>query len=112
MNSQPMPPLIIRDWQPADDIAAITQLLHAAYAGLAESGLRFLASHQDEAMTHRRLESGRAFIAAIDNRIVSTITLYGPDPNSRCEVYRRPGTFHLGQLAVHPDAQGLWIGAR
>jgi len=107
-----MHPLLIRDWQTDDDVAAVTELLHAAYAELAESGLRFLASHQDDMVTRDRLESGWAFVGITGTELISTITLYGPNPTSPCEVYRRPGTFRLGQLAVRPDFQGRWIGLK
>ncbi len=48
----------IRELADDDSVAAITALLHAAYGSLAANGFRYLASHQDDAMTLRRLLEG------------------------------------------------------
>lgn len=44
----------IRLLRESDSIPGITEMLHRAYAPLAEAGMRYLASHQDDTMTQER----------------------------------------------------------
>ena len=67
--------VVIRELLPEDSIPAITELLHEAYAPLAAKGFRYLATHQDDATTARRLQGGMSFVSEVDGRIVGTITL-------------------------------------
>lgn len=106
------PPIVIRDWQSTDNVAALTDLLHQAYGQLARAGFRYLATHQDEAMTRQRLQSGHPFVAILDERIVGTVTLYPPQADSPCVLYRQPGVFSFGQFGVRPDLQRGGIGRR
>lgn len=106
------PDVLIRDWAPSDDLAALTRLLHEAYAPLAAQGLRFLASHQDEAMTQERLSEGWSFILECDGIVTGTITLRGTDPENECKWYRRPGVYSISQFAVRPDRQRQGLGRR
>jgi GNAT superfamily N-acetyltransferase len=106
------PDVCYRAFQPDDDVDAITELLHTAYMPLAERGLRYHATWQDAATTLRRLTSGYPLIADLDGRIVGTVTLYGPWPDSPCEWYRRADVYHFGQFAVRPDLQRAGIGSR
>ena len=105
-----MADFLIRPYSPADSIPAITALLHEAYGSLARQGFRFLASHQDDAMTLSRLTRGDAFIAESAGQIIGTITVYPPWPDSPCDWYRQPHVFKLGQLAVAPPLQSQGIG--
>ncbi len=102
----------IREFRDGDSIAAITVLLHAAYSSLAASGFRYLASHQDEIVTLRRLQSGIPFVAESQGDIIGTVTLYRPSSSSVCEWYRHPTVYHFGQFAVHPDLQRQGIGSK
>lgn len=104
--------LCIRDFADSDSVPAITALLHAAYGSLAINGFRYLASHQDDAMTLHRLKSGIPFVAESGGAIIGTITLYRSSPNSLCEWYRQPTVYHFGQFAVRPDLQKQGIGSR
>jgi predicted N-acetyltransferase YhbS len=100
----------IRDLKPSDDVAALTRLLNEAYQPLAEAGLRFFASYQNEKQTRERLAAGQALVAELKGQIVGTITLSGPDRKSHCLYYRRAGVFCLGQFAVGARWQGRGIG--
>jgi predicted N-acetyltransferase YhbS len=102
----------IRAFRDDDDIPAITALLHAAYAPLAEMGLRYLASHQDDDMTIRRLKAGWAYVGELSGQIVATVTLRASEVDSPCEWYREPHVFTFGQFAVHPTLQRRGIGHR
>ncbi len=104
--------VVIRAYRSGDRVSDITAMLHESYAELARQGLKFLATHQDDATTLRRLADGHAFVAEDGGSIIGTITLYGPDPQSACEWYRRDGVYHFGQFAVRPDRQREGIGHR
>lgn len=95
-----------------DDLTAITDLLHRAYAPLKNQGMWFVASVQDVQTTRIRLEYGFPFVAVDDpdGAILGTITLYAPSPTQDCEWYRDT-LWHFGQFAVEPDQQGRGIGA-
>lgn len=106
----------IRELLPEDDLDALTDLLHRAYATLAERGLRYLATHQDVATTRRRIEGGEAYVAVADGEIVGTIVWYRhhagePDGSVvRRGYYARPGVAAFGQFGVEPELRGRGIG--
>ena len=100
----------IREYAPTDSLDEITELLHRAYASLAARGMRFVASHQGVATTKARIESGHCLIAAVDNKVVGTITFYTEPFASKCAYYNRAGTARFGQFAVEPSLQGSGLG--
>ena len=104
--------LTIRPYRQEDALPPITALLHAAYARLAEMGLRYTATHQSDEVTLKRLLRGFPFVAEIDGEIVATVTLYACDPESSCGWYRRPEVYSFGQFGVRPDEQGRGLGSR
>ncbi|MDB4377687.1 hypothetical protein N9Z33_01380 [Akkermansiaceae bacterium] len=63
--------ILVRKWQPGDDLSAITALLHRAYAELAEMGFRYTATWQDDEKTLQRLSRGMAFYQKRGFSIVS-----------------------------------------
>ncbi|MBK8037192.1 MAG: GNAT family N-acetyltransferase [Verrucomicrobiaceae bacterium] len=102
----------IRELQPDDSVAAITELLHTAYAPLAAMGFKYLATHQDEATTRQRLQSGMSFVAEMEGVIVGTVTLRAPKAESGCAWYLEPGVWSFGQFAVRPDLARNGLGTR
>ena len=104
--------ICIRELRPDDSVAAITGLLHAAYAPLAAMGFKYLATHQDEATTRQRLQSGISIVAEVDGAIVGTVTLRVPKTESRCAWYFQPGVWSFGQFAVWPDLQRNGLGQK
>ncbi len=110
MCTEPTNRFSIRSFADGDPVAPITSLLHAAYRPLAEKGFRYVATHQDDATTLRRLKSGRAFLAETNGEVVGTITLYAPSADSPVAWYRRPGVYRFGQFGVRPDLQHQGIG--
>ena len=102
--------LVIRDYRRSDSIPEITELLHEAYSELARMGFRYVATHQSEDVTARRLERGFPLIAEMDGRMVGTITLYPSRPDHPVEWYRRPDVCHFGQFGVRPNLQRQGIG--
>lgn len=106
--------IIIRPYRDDDPIPSITRLLHEAYAPLAAMGLRYTATHQDDATTLRRLTRGFPFVAELEGEIVATVTLYPTEsaPGACCRWYAEPGVFSFGQFAVRPDLQRQGLGAQ
>ena len=107
---------LIRRFEVSDSTSDLTQLLHRAYAQLAEMGMDYLAAYQDEAVTRRRLEGGECWVAELDGKIVGTILLHGPRPEQvgprhSPRWYGRPGVAWFCQFAVDPSVQGRGIGA-
>jgi len=109
-----MPPIHIRPHHPKDPLPQITAMLHRAYKPLAQQGMRYLASHQDQATTHDRLTNNAALalVAECNNHIIATITLYHHNPESTAPWYTRPDTMCFGQFAVDPAHQAIGLGAR
>lgn len=104
--------VIIRPLRETDSLAALTELLHRAYAPLAARGLRYLASHQDEATTRRRCGEGTCLVAELDGRIVGTVTLKSAQNTHGTPWYDRPDVVCFGQFAVDPQHQGSGIARR
>jgi predicted N-acetyltransferase YhbS len=101
----------IRPWHETDDLCALTALLHRAYKPLADAGMRFVASHQDNSMTRERIAQGRCFVAEVDSAVAGAIVYYPPGAKSGCDWYRRPGVAVFGQFAVEPTLQRRGLGS-
>jgi GNAT superfamily N-acetyltransferase len=95
-----------------DDLDAITDLLHAAYAPLAAAGMRYVASHQDAATTRQRIAKGETFVAVRDDVVVGIITLADAHATHGSPWYDRPDVASFGQFAVLPALQRQGIGSR
>lgn len=108
----PSAALLIRDYRSGDSIAEITRLLHDAYADLARAGFRYLATHQSDEVTERRLARGFPLVAEQGGRLVGTVTLYPPRPDHMVAWYRNPNVYYFGQFGVSPELQKQGIGLR
>lgn len=95
-----------------DDLVALTDLLHAAYAAHAANGLKYWATYQSVEDTATRLADGHGLVGTVSGQIVATITLRPPNPKSTVGLFRDPQTRSFGQFAVHPDHQGRGYGKR
>ncbi|MBD7918505.1 GNAT family N-acetyltransferase [Cellulomonas sp. Sa3CUA2] len=101
----------------AQDVPALTRLLHAAYADLAADGLNFTGASQDEATTARRsLRVGASWVL-VDRagELVGTVTASSPPGRgirSLTSLALEPDRVWLNQLAVHPDARGRGLATR
>jgi GNAT superfamily N-acetyltransferase len=93
-----------------DSVAELTELLHRAYQPLADAGMRFYASHQDEETTRDRASKGECWVAIIDQRIVGTIVMSRPKLLGKCPWYEREDVARFGQYAVEPALQRRGIG--
>jgi GNAT superfamily N-acetyltransferase len=102
----------IREWSRDDDISRITEVLHCAYAQLAELGFRYHATWQGDDVTFQRLSSGVSYLAIHEELIVGTITLRVPPNVSGCSWYDRGDVASFGQFGVDPAYQKCGIGSR
>ena len=101
----------IRLLAPSDSLAELTALLHEAYRALADRGMRFVASHQDEQMTARRISKGECYLAFHEGQLVGTVTLDHAALSRGCPWYERPEVTSFHQFAVRPWCQGHGIGS-
>lgn len=95
-----------------DDMRALTDLIHAAYAPHLESGLRYFGSYQTVEDTRKRFEGGSGFVSCIGNRYIATLIIRPPQPDSSVPLYRDEKVRILSQFCVHPEFQGRGIGRK
>jgi ribosomal protein S18 acetylase RimI-like enzyme len=100
------PDILIRPLESNDSLDELTELIRAAYQPHLTSGLRFVGTYQTSDITAKRFASGYGLVAIGDGRLVGTVLVRPPQPTSKAVLYRDPGTWSLGQLAVHPDFKG------
>jgi GNAT superfamily N-acetyltransferase len=104
-------PILYRFLQPTDDVTAITDLLHRAYAPLAAVGLHYVASHQSPEVTRRRMAKGDTVVAVAALRIIGVITLAAASATDGSPFYDRRDVAHFGQFAVEPAYQRTGVGS-
>lgn len=104
--------IVIRRFGPGDSITELTEFLHRAYKPLADMGLRFFATYQDDDATLRRVRAGDCYLAIQDGTLVGTVTFRDPGRSQGCPYYERGDVATFNQLAVDPDRRGEGIGRR
>lgn len=87
------------------DIPAMKVLLNSAYKELADMGLNYTATDQDEETTRQRVASGKAFVLELNDKIIATI-LY-----SRENHFTHKKTAYIGQFAVAPEFKKSGLGS-
>jgi GNAT superfamily N-acetyltransferase len=102
----------IRKWQNTDSISELTELLHRSYRPLADMGLIFLATHQTDTQTKRRIEKGDCFVIENEGKLIATVSIYPNNKSNECLQYRKEGTAYFGQFAVESHLQKNGIGSR
>jgi len=97
-----------------DSYEDVTRLLHAAYRGLAEMGLNYVAATQDAQTTRERAEAATVCLVARQaGRLAGTICYYAESPSADDPAwYRRRDVSFFGQFGVEPSLQGTGIGSR
>lgn len=100
----------VRPWTEADDVTALTALLHLAYSPLLVAGMTYLTGRQDDATTLRRIGGGRHCWVIDEPVLLATVTLSPPPLPHGCDWYERDDVASIGQVAVHPDWQGQGLG--
>ena len=101
----------IRTLAASDSLAALTHLLHRAYAPLAAAGLNYTAADQTPDVTAQRIERGECAVALAGDVLVGTITVEGPHSNAGCPWYRQPNVASAHQFAVDPTYQRGGFGS-
>ena len=102
----------IRRFKNTDDINELTFLLNNAYKKLSDKGFKYLASHQDAAMTKKRMDEGACFVVLLENKIIATITYYSPKNASGNEWYNQDFVASYGQFAVAGNFQSIGLGSK
>jgi GNAT superfamily N-acetyltransferase len=105
-------PIHYRLWRASDDHELLTDMLHEAYAVLADAGMHYLASHQNSSTTLRRLGRGTTILALEHSVPVGVITLSTLASTRGSPFYDRPDVASFGQFAVRPSHQARGIGSR
>ena len=103
-------PVLFRYLRDSDDLQALTELLHRAYAPLAAAGMRFVASFQDVEVTRQRVSGGETIVGIDAGRIIATITVKPPAATKGSAFYDQPDVAGVGQFAVAPGHQHRSIG--
>jgi len=102
--------MLIRLWDDGQSIAALTRLLHAAYAGLGAMGFNYTAVDQTEIVTRQRISRGDCLVALDGAELVGTVMLHAPGQSKGCACYERPDVATIGQFGVLPQRQGQGVG--
>ncbi|MFA5889865.1 MAG: GNAT family N-acetyltransferase [Actinomycetota bacterium] len=111
-TSQLPPGISLREWNAEEDsLVELTDLLHRSYAGLAEMGLRYVATYQDEETTARRIAGVECTLALLDNQMVGTVTFRPPGRSRGCPWYDHPDVASFGQFCVDPDLRRVGLGS-
>jgi GNAT superfamily N-acetyltransferase len=101
----------LRRFDPArDSYEALTAMLHRAFARLGAMHLNCTCVDQSVAVTQARATRGDCYVAVCDGQIAGTMTLYAPDRESPCELYRRDDMASMRQFGVEPAWQSRGIG--
>lgn len=107
----------IRALAARDSLAALTELLHRAYAPLAAKGLNLTAATQSPDATQQRTLEGQTHVAVNRGRLIGTITVSSPLDTVSGEwtdvlpLYRDRGTVHFHQFAIDPDWRGRRVAS-
>lgn len=113
-HSQPDPGVVVRRVVPADSFAAITALLHRAYAKQIAQGMKPLAGRQSEEVTRERATNSECWVATITEgdkeRIAGVILLDEHELATMPPLFRQPTVSHFAQFGVDPLVQGRGIG--
>jgi ribosomal protein S18 acetylase RimI-like enzyme len=91
-------------WATESDAPAITQLVRAAYKELADLGLNYTATYQDEDTTRQRMSKGQTLLLLKNDQIVGTITSREENAidSKRCA--------YLGQFGILPEYKQMGLG--
>ena len=87
------------------DVPDVRVLVNRAYQELADRGLYYTATYQDEATTRERLSKGRAFVLLHESKIIGT-ALFSVQNHF---THRQTG--YISQLAIAPEYKRLGLGS-
>ncbi len=85
-------------------IPELRKLINSAYKELADQGLNYSATYQDEEATRKRIQGGRAFILKFEALIIATILF------KKENLISGKNSAYLSQLAIDPALKRNGIG--
>jgi GNAT superfamily N-acetyltransferase len=85
-----------------DDVPALRRLVNAAYAELAEMGLNYTGTFQDEDITRERMQGNDVYVAFLGEDMIGTISLEVQEENQPI--------LYISQLGVHPQHKRKGLG--
>lgn len=86
------------------DIPQLRLLLNNSYKELADMGLNYTATYQDEQTTRERMQQGKAFVLEQENKIIATILYYVGNH------FTQKRSAYIGQFAVTPELKKSGLG--
>lgn len=87
------------------DVSQIRNLVNEAYKELADMGLNYTATDQDEATTRERMAKGRTFVLVQGKEIIGTILYYEENK------FTQKKSAYLGQFAISPKLKRQGLGS-
>jgi GNAT superfamily N-acetyltransferase len=103
--------IMIRKINPDDSISELTKVLNAAYRQLADMGLMYVATWQDDEITRKRIKDTVCWVATDGEKIIGTISYRESKLASGCDWYDQKGVASFGQFGILPDYQKHGIGS-
>jgi len=88
------------------DVPEIRKLVNSAYKELADMGLNYTATYQDEEETRNRISKGRCFILKTEFQIVATILF------TEHNYFTNLKSAYVGQFAVLPELKKSGLGTK
>jgi predicted N-acetyltransferase YhbS len=88
-----------------NDVPAVRQLVNAAYKELADRGLNYTATYQDNEETWQRMKKGRCFLLFEQDLIIGTILFWEQD-----FLKRGKKSAYVGQFGIHPEYKRKGLG--
>lgn len=87
------------------DVSQIRILVNHAYKELAERGLNYTATYQDEAITKSRMSKGETFVLSDQNEIIGTVLF------SMQNYFTLRNSGYVSQLAISPKFKRCGLGS-
>lgn len=87
------------------DVSQIRTLVNEAYKELADQGLNYTASYQDEEETRRRMAQGRTFVLVSGTEIVGSVLFFEKN------YFTEKKSAYIGQFAISPKLKRQGLGS-
>ena len=88
-----------------NDVPSLRKILNESYKELADKGLNYTATYQDEKITRERMHQGRAFVLEDRGQLIATVLF------SKLNYFTGKNTAYISQLAVLPQFKKMGIGS-
>ncbi len=87
------------------DVPKIRHLVNSAYKELADMGLNYTATYQDEETTRDRISKGKAYLLEREGQIIGTFLL------KKDNWFTQTNSAYVGQVAVQPELKKQGLGS-